>query len=193
MESKISNITGVILAGGKSTRMQKDKALLELNGKPFIRLISETLSEIFSEIIIVSNSGNKYGFLNLPVTEDIYKNCGPLGGIHSGLTYTKNDIFVVACDLPLIDKELINSILHVTCKGEVTVFSINQIIQPLFGFFGISCLEKIRHDLESNKLSVQRFIQNCNSNVVPAEKILPTTRLSLLSNINTFSQYKSII
>jgi len=95
-------ITGIILAGGKNSRMRLPKAFLEINGR---RIIDHSLSiyrKIFPEIIIVCNDPLSYtSFSEAMVVTDIYKSKGPLGGIHAGLFYAgKSHAFVTACDMP---------------------------------------------------------------------------------------------
>ena len=91
LTDKKINITGIILAGGKNSRMGTNKAYLEIDGE---RLIDKTLSiyrQIFTEIIIVTNDPLSYmEFTDAAVVTDIYKGKGPLGGIYTGLFYSKN-------------------------------------------------------------------------------------------------------
>ncbi len=80
--------TGIILAGGKSSRMGEDKGLVLLNGKPMIQYVIEALKGVVSDIIIISNNAsyNKFG---IPVYPDIIKDKGPVGGIFTGLHHSK--------------------------------------------------------------------------------------------------------
>ena len=72
------DVTGVILAGGRSSRMGEDKALLQYNGKPFIQHIAETLLQILPHVIVISDRQKEYSFLNLPIYPDLFCDCGPL-------------------------------------------------------------------------------------------------------------------
>ncbi|MGL4787227.1 MAG: molybdenum cofactor guanylyltransferase, partial [Cetobacterium sp.] len=89
----------ILLAGGKGSRLNYvDKSFLEFKGKPFFEIIIEKL-ENFSEIIIISNSPEKYLKYNVKVIEDDIKNIGPLGGIFTGLKNALNDeCLILSCD-----------------------------------------------------------------------------------------------
>ena len=96
-----SNITAIILAGGESSRIGTDKALLKINGELVIEKIYKLLTNIFSEIIIISNKPDDFQFLTTKVYKDIYPHFGPLSGIHSGLTNSiQNKIFSLPAICP---------------------------------------------------------------------------------------------
>ncbi len=104
--------TGVILCGGKSSRMNTDKALLKLGESTIIEIIYNKLKNIFKEVLISANDIEKYKFLNAKIIKDIYTDRGPLAGIHSALKYSESEkIFVTACDIQLVPTELINYLL----------------------------------------------------------------------------------
>lgn len=102
-----------ILAGGKSSRMGTDKALLEYEGKQFIRQIAEELSW-FDERIIARGSNGGFGDeleREWTVIPDIYPEHGPIGGLHAVLSACESDaLFVVTCDMPLIESELVREL-----------------------------------------------------------------------------------
>ena len=80
-----TDITGIILAGGKSTRMGANKSFLKIGEQTVIERITYLMKSVFTNVIIISNTPDEYIFLNLPIYEDVYKGKGPLAGIHSGL------------------------------------------------------------------------------------------------------------
>ncbi len=83
-----NDITGIILAGGKSKRMGINKALLKIGDKTIIERTAGLMQGLFNRVLLITNSPNEYMFLGLEIYEDIYKNIGPLAGIHSGLVYS---------------------------------------------------------------------------------------------------------
>ena len=85
METK-KNITGVVMAGGESSRMGTDKGVLEINGKPMVEVIISALKPVVDDIIIIANNSN-YDYLGYKVYNDLIKKSGPLGGIYSALFY----------------------------------------------------------------------------------------------------------
>lgn len=87
LEDKIS---GIILAGEKSSRFGQDKAFVEFQSRPWIEILVDKLKKMFSEILIVTNQPHKFHYLKLSVISDLIKNKGPLGGIYTGLYFSKN-------------------------------------------------------------------------------------------------------
>ncbi|HKL11768.1 MAG TPA: molybdenum cofactor guanylyltransferase, partial [Clostridia bacterium] len=111
------NSTAIILAGGKSSRMNyENKALLEYNGKTFLDIAIEKVIR-FDEILIITSKFNKYNYEGIRILEDIIPDQGPLGGIYTGLKNARNNISVVLpCDTPLLDAQLLEYFLE-ACNG----------------------------------------------------------------------------
>src|SRR3989338_7407536 len=103
----ISGVTGIILAGGRSTRMGEDKSFLEVSGKTLLENAVDSLSPICKKLLIITNTPlpcHRYG---IETHADIIKERGPLGGIYTGLIFSGERYnFVVACDMPFIDRNL---------------------------------------------------------------------------------------
>ncbi len=96
-----------ILAGGKSSRMGRDKALLPFNGAPLIAHIAQVLAPIFPEIIVVTANPAIAAAAKLPAVSDAFAGRGPLGGIHAALAHFEAPTFVVACDMPYLNADFI--------------------------------------------------------------------------------------
>jgi molybdopterin-guanine dinucleotide biosynthesis protein A len=131
------NISGAILAGGKSSRMGINKAFLDVKGKRIIDRIIDLFSALFTEIIIVTeNSHNFKEFRNAHIVEDIYKLQGPLGGIYTGLkeSFTEN-VFFTACDMPFLHIGLISRLCVVADSGlyDCVIPCSSRGIEPLCG------------------------------------------------------------
>ncbi len=189
MKNILNDITGAILAGGQSTRMGQDKALLTLNGKSFIQRIAEELQKIFTDVIVISDFAGCYDFLHLPVYGDIYKNCGPLSGIHSALVNSNSkSVFVASVDLPLASCVLMKYIIDRSHAEDTTLFFVDDRIQPLFGLYNRTCLPILINHLEEKQYSVQYFIKNIHSNILPASPEF----IKLLFNINTRNDYSNL-
>ena len=108
----MENCTGIILAGGRSQRMGTDKGLLLLDGKSFVSHIYKALQPLFGENCIIVSSNPDYDFLGCTRVEDIIPNKGPLGGIYTGLKYSKTKMnIVVSVDAPLVTTELLQWML----------------------------------------------------------------------------------
>ena len=138
-----SNITAIILAGGESSRIGTDKALLKINGESVIEKIYKLLTNIFSEIIIISNKPDDFQFLTTKVYKDIYPHFGPLSGIHSGLTNSMSEQnFFITCDMPLITEEVIRFIISNTNNADVTIAKSVSTLHTLLGIYKKSCLPR---------------------------------------------------
>jgi len=105
--------TAVIMAGGDSSRMGRDKSMLPIDGQPMIKYIYDQLCPYFNEILISSNDVSKYGFVGVEVIPDEILGRGPLGGIASALRASANELnFVIASDIPKVDIDLMKTLLR---------------------------------------------------------------------------------
>lgn len=154
-QGKIPGATGVILAGGLSRRMGRDKSMLDFRGKPLIQHIHDILAELFSEVIVVANNPDRYAFLPCRIVSDIFTGKGTLAGIHAGLSACKeNTAFVVACDMPYLQPSLIRHIVSLGKDSDVVLPRTPEALQPLHALYRKSCLPVIEHQLANNNLSV---------------------------------------
>lgn len=103
-----ASITGVILAGGQSRRMGRDKALLDLGGRPMIARVAERLGQACAEVLVVDREPGRYAFLGLPVVPDRRPGFGALSGLHAGLLALRRPFgLFVACDMPFLRPPLL--------------------------------------------------------------------------------------
>ena len=111
---KTQPVTGVILAGGMSRRMGKNKALLQLGEDSLIGHVIRRMHLITDELLLITNSPAEYAHLDLPMHEDTVPNTGALGGVYTGLTYASHDaVLCVACDSPFLEPKLLTYLLSV--------------------------------------------------------------------------------
>lgn len=104
--------TALILTGGKSTRMGRDKALIPLEGKPVIEHVIEGLSGLFPRILLSANDRETYGRFGWPVVTDIEREWGALAGVHAGLLAATTEwVFVLAVDMPLVEPDIVRAVL----------------------------------------------------------------------------------
>ncbi len=192
------DVTGIILAGGKSSRMQVDKALLKLNGRTVIENIAEKMKNTFSEVLISTNAIDDYKFLNLPLIKDIFTHKGPLAGIHSALKYSSTEKnFIISCDMPLVSSELINFIATYNSDKKIILPETEGRIQQLCGIYSKSLLPGIEEIiLESEKDrnikgSIYDLIESVSADFVSVESLTFYDKIFFL-NMNTPEDYKSI-
>jgi len=148
-------ITGVILAGGKNSRMGTDKGLLVVRGKKIIDRILDTLKPNVNDIIIISN-GNNYSNLGYKVYADIIKDCGPLGGIHTALTFsrTKKNL-VISCDMPFLNEKILKFIIADSDDCDVALPVHDNRTEPLCAVYDSICTDKFSELLSKNQLKMQ--------------------------------------
>lgn len=148
-----SGVTAVILAGGKSSRMKSNKALLPYSGELFIERIHRQLTALFSEVILVTNTPEYYPFLPCRMVPDEFPGLGSLAGIHAGLKHSKTGhIFVVACDMPYLNSELMRRMISQAQDADVVIPESDGGYEPLHAVYSKNCLpamEKALHDGKS--------------------------------------------
>lgn len=178
--------SGIILAGGKSSRMGQDKALLEIDGKPMIGYVSELLRE-FCDEIIVSSSNEEHAPYGDFMVEDQIKDAGPLAGIQAGLTAAKNEqCFVLSCDTPFVTKEVLERLRENSEDTLIAVSSSNHRLQPLIAIYSKKALSIIASYLENDERSLLPLQKICNAKVV----YFGTNESKAFENLNTPSEWQ---
>lgn len=154
------NITGIILSGGKSSRMGENKSLMKLGNKTVIEHVVHLMKSVFTEVIVITNSPAEYEFLDIPIYQDIYKHVGPLAGIHTGLKHSKTaNNFIISCDIPLMTNQIIKHIIEYKTNHPITVCRADGFIQQLAGKYSKSLLPKIENILKKQEDEIRNFEQ----------------------------------
>ncbi|MBY0123395.1 molybdenum cofactor guanylyltransferase [Bacillus sp. S/N-304-OC-R1] len=153
--------TGIIMAGGKSSRMGTNKALLMIDGKTVIERIVQELSKTVSDILIVTNTFEEYQFLGLPMVQDQWRDMGPLAGIHAGLSASQTvKNLVVACDMPFVSAGLGGILLNLLDQYQAAVPEIDGQLHPLFAAYRKDALGIILQFLQKRELKVRQFLNH---------------------------------
>ncbi|MBU8880989.1 molybdenum cofactor guanylyltransferase [Bacillus sp. FJAT-29790] len=164
--------TGIIIAGGKSSRMGTNKALLKINGKTVIEIIAKELEKTVSDIIIVTNTFEDYQFLGLRMVEDQWKGMGPLAGIHAGLELSSTDKnLIVACDMPFISSEIGKDLLKLLEDYQAAVPRISGQLHPLFAAYRKEVQGEICKSLERQQLQIWKFLQSVDTKIVTEDDL----------------------
>ena len=152
-------MTGVILTGGKSSRMGQDKALMSVGGVPLFRRILEVFETMFDEILVVTNKAGRHAGLGYREVSDIVPDCGPLGGIYTGLSYAKSErIFVASCDLPFIKVSTVKVVIDEPVSYDIVVPDDSGRLHPLHAVYSRKCSPYIRKWLDNGLFNVTKFI-----------------------------------
>lgn len=179
------HITGIILAGGKSSRMGTDKGFLKLNGKLFIEHIIEVLNPFVSEIIIVSNDLN-YDNFKAKRVNDLIEDAGPLAGIYSGLSASKTEKnLVLSCDIPLINTEILNLLVaQIDDASEIIQIESNGKTMPLIALYNKDCEIVFNSLLMQGERRLRFGVNQCKVKNIK----LNTEQEKYVSNVNTPEQ-----
>ncbi len=150
-------ISSILLAGGKSYRMGKDKARLKLGGGPMIlQGIARKLLTISDEVIVATD-GRRYKNLNVRVkwVDDVYPGAGSLVGLYSGLKEASSDYaLVVACDMPFLNLELLRYMIALPRDYDILIPKIGDKIEPMHAIYSRRCLQPAERLLETGHLKI---------------------------------------
>ena len=200
------DVTGIILSGGKSARMGRNKSLLKIGDQTIIERVRDLMKSIFHEVILITNDPADYKFLNIPIFEDLFKHKGPLAGIHSGLTHSSSEKnFIVSCDILLIIPEMIKYLVDFKTDKLITVAKADGYIQQLAGKYSKESVyeaEKILSDQLSAEtkgsyqkkrdISTLRLLDRVGAEIISAES-LPFYKKEIFFNMNEVDDYKLML
>ena len=201
-----NDVTGIILSGGKSSRMGGNKSLLKIGEMTIIERVRDLMQSLFKEVILITNDPADYKFLNIPIFEDLFKYKGPLAGIHSGLTHSSTEQnFIISCDLPFITKEMIKYIVDYKTKKLITIAKADGYIQQLAGKYSKECAyeaEKILNKVLSKKkednkkknksISALKLIEKIGAEIISIES-LPFYDEKIFLNMNEIEDYNLLL
>lgn len=201
------DISGIILSGGKSSRMGKNKSLMMINGESVISRLIRLMSNLFEKVIIISNEPELYNFQGIDVYPDIYSNVGPLAGIHSGLVNSLTEKnFIISCDLPLMNSRMITSIVNFHSESLITVPKADGFLQQLCGLYSkdvIPYIERIisidlnQENRDSSqtkrKCKIHNLIESVPSTIIEDIEVLEGFQENIFFNMNKPEDFEYII
>lgn len=152
------NACGVILAGGQSSRMGTNKALLQLEGEPLVARLARRFTAWFPQVIVVTNTPETYAFLGLPMVGDRIPGLGPLGGLEAGLTTSRYEhAFFCAVDMPFVSEGLVRHMLALAPGHDLVVPVLGGEFEPMHAVYGKGCLPAITRNLDARRLRLIGF------------------------------------
>ncbi len=155
--------TGVILAGGSSSRMKVNKSFVEIEGQPLIEIVLHKLIKAFKETIIITNEPELYQYLGIPVYTDIYPRRGPISGIHAAVHHASFPlVFVQACDMPFMSMDLAKYLVDKIGTYEAAVPSWEEGIEPLAAVYAKSLENKMEQFLIEGKQKTTKAVKSLN-------------------------------
>ena len=169
-----SDVTGFVLAGGKSSRMGSDKSLLPWNGSTLLQQTKAVLERVCEHVFIL---GPRQLYAEFgECFEDIHPGCGPLGGIHAALTHASSSMpysLITAVDTPFISPEFLDYMIERALRSSaiVTAPRINGAMQPTCAVFSRKFLAIAEEALKSGKYKLEPLF--------PAQQTLVLTEADL--------------
>jgi molybdenum cofactor guanylyltransferase len=162
-------VTLAIQAGGRSSRMGRDKGLVELAGKPLVQHIIDRLGPLAGEVLITTNRPEAYAAFGIRTAGDATPGAGALDGLLTAVEAAGGDpVLVVACDMPFASRVLAAHLLDLSGAAEAVVPRPEGEFEPLFAVYRRSCAGAIRRALEAGQRRVISFFPEVRLRVVEA-------------------------
>jgi molybdopterin-guanine dinucleotide biosynthesis protein A len=155
------DVTGVLLAGGKSRRMGEDKRCLVVGEQTLLERGLGVLRSIFQEVLVVIAQDSPPLDVDARVTRDLVPDCGSLGGLYTGLTLaTTPYIFVVACDMPFLDPAVIAQFTSRSATADIVMAKLAARLHPMHALYGKRCLPAVEQMIRARQLKIQEMVSH---------------------------------
>ncbi len=186
--------TAVILAGGKSSRMGRDKLELVFRGKTLLEAAIDRFSKSFDNVFVSVSNAEKYPYVNALKIEDIYKGCGPLAGLHAALRQTDDEgVFLVAADLPFSNPTVAKGIIRLTGEYDAAMLLDEEgRYEPLFAYYKKRILPAIETLLQNGEYKMIRALEAFSLKKLTKEDLGNSWNDNLLLNINRIDDYRKL-
>ncbi len=185
------DLSCIVLAGGRGSRLGRDKANIIVGGKSLFRRVLDGISFLDSDIIVVTGEPGSCpwlaGYTGYRAVADIYPARGPLGGIFTGLAASRSPYnLVVACDMPFLNRGLLSHMVQLAAGFDLVIPRFGTMVEPLHAVYSKACLSPIEQMLKKDELGIYRLLDLVNVRYVDSEEIsrFDPEHLSFF-NINT--------
>lgn len=188
MSSAKLPVTGVIVAGGRASRMGgRDKAFAAVGGEPIAVRTLRLFRELFPQVLVATNRPAPYRALGVETVSDRFSNAGPLAGIHTALLASRHaHAFVTACDMPRLDADVIRFLAARIGDADAIVPRWDDDVEPLHAVYSVRCLPTVEEHLRSGRHALREFLASVRVDYVSEAELraLPGAAASL-TNVNT--------
>jgi molybdopterin-guanine dinucleotide biosynthesis protein A len=186
-------MTGIVLAGGASRRMGRDKAFLQLDGTPLIQVVVERLAQVCEEVLVVAGEPHAYAGLGARPVEDRFRGVGVLGGIHAGLDAAAHPLaLIVGCDMPFLSPRLLRAFGAWAVGYDVAVYRHQGYVEPLHGAYRRTCLPAVEAAIRAGRRRIISFFPQVRVRYVTPEAVTaidPQARS--FRNVNTPEEWRA--
>ncbi len=159
-------VTGVLLAGGKSRRMGEDKRSLVVGEQTLLERGLVVLRSIFQEVLVVIAQDSPPLDVDARVVRDLVPDCGSLGGLYTGLTQAATPrIFVVACDMPFLDQAVIAQFTSRRATADIVMAKLAARLHPMHALYGKRCLPVVEQMILARQLKIQEMVSHTSLRV----------------------------
>lgn len=170
-------LTVSIQAGGASSRMGQDKALMPFLGEPLINRVLERVRDLADEVLVTTNNPSEYAFLRVPLFEDVIKDRGALGGLYTALSVAKSPyVAVVACDMPFVNPDILAFCHHLLVEKDIdaVIPRTEHGLEPFHAVYRrLTCLPAVNSAIQSGKWRLISWLPEVKTYELSQEEILP--------------------
>jgi molybdopterin-guanine dinucleotide biosynthesis protein A len=190
-----TEVTGVILAGGKSRRMGEDKRYLVVGEQTLLDRGLGVIRSIFQEVLVVIAQDSPPLGVDARVVRDLLPDCGSLGGLYTGLMQATTPwVFVVACDMPFLDQAVIDQFTSRRASADIVMAKLDARLHPMHALYGKRCLPALEQMIQARQLKIQEIVSQSSLRVqyvTEAELLTIDPSWRSFQNVNTPSDLEA--
>jgi molybdopterin-guanine dinucleotide biosynthesis protein A len=188
-------VSAAVMAGGKSRRMGRDKAWLDLgDGRPIVQRVIDVLREVADEVFLVAND-ERFATLGLRVVPDRFPEGGALGGIATGVGAATHDrVLVAACDMPFLRPEVFRLLVERSEGWDVVMPKVGDDFEALHALYSKACLPAMERALAAGKLRIISFLDDVRVLTLAEDELRRVDpELRSFTNVNTPEELQAAI
>ena len=161
-----TEVTGILLAGGKSRRMGEDKRHLVVGEQTLLERSLAVLHSIFQEVLVVIAQDSPPLGVDARVVRDLGPDCGSLGGLYSGLMQATTPwVFVVACDMPFLNQAVIAQFTSRKATADIVMAKLDARLHPMHALYGKQCLPVLEQMIRARQFKIQEMVSQSSLRV----------------------------
>lgn len=188
-------VPAVILAGGRSRRMGRDKLTLDINGTTLVETVVSRFAEEFAEVYLSVADADKYPDITVRKITDVYPDVGPMSGLHAALSGVEAEaMFVTAADLPYACPQAAKRIIELGAGYDACIIRLpDGKLEPLFGYYAKSLLPRCEEAIRAGRYQVLELYRGANVRYITVSELGNLWSDKLIVNINTPEDYDKIV
>lgn len=192
--SPVSSV-GAVMAGGKSSRLGRDKALLTVNGETLLQRTVATVRRVTDEVLVLGPPERAAQVSGVEVVQDLVPGIGPLGGIYTALRARPGGaVLVVAVDMPLLNAALLRHLVELSDEADVVLPVVEGRGQQLHAVYGPACLPHVERQIASGDYKIDRFFGGVRVRRVEEDELRGfDPRLDSFRNVNTPELWDAVL